>query len=192
MSTWLTRVLSGEPGFERELVDRYTHRLLAFAHQQLPARVRRRTDPEDVVQSVYRSFFRRLNEGRFSFTESQDVWRLLAAMTFHKTRNLVIFHQRGCRDVRREVPLDAGGDSSAAPVELPARPPRSEDVDTMFECLEQLLTGLSDSHREIVVRRLEGDSIEEIARRVKRTRQTVSRVLAHLQERAARQLESVP
>ncbi len=187
MSTWLTRVLAGEAGSERELVERYTRRLLAFARRQLPAQVRRRVDPEDVVQSVYRSFFRRLHEGRFSFEESHDIWRLLAAMTFHKARNAVVFHQRERRDVRRELPLDADGRDD---LHEPAQ--RSQDLDLLFECLEQLLTGLTDVHREIIVRRLEGEAIEAIARQVKRTRQTVSRILAHLQERAAQQLAAAP
>jgi len=77
MSDWLTQILARRPGFEAELVERYTQRLLALARRQLPERVRSRVDAEDVVQSVYRSFFRRLNEDRFSFADSHDVWRLL-------------------------------------------------------------------------------------------------------------------
>lgn len=70
MADWLERVIGSEPGFEGELVDRYTRRLLELARRQLPERVRRRVDPEDVVQSVYRSFFRRLNDGQFNFGSS--------------------------------------------------------------------------------------------------------------------------
>jgi anti-sigma-K factor RskA len=84
MADWLARVLAAQPGFERDLVDRYTQRLLGLARRQLPERVRRRVDPEDDVQSVYRSIFTRLREGRFSFADSGDLWRLLAAMTFQR------------------------------------------------------------------------------------------------------------
>src|SRR5262245_13984719 len=105
MTDWFDRVLAADPGFERELVDRYTQRLLALARRRLPDRLRTRVDPEDIVQSVYRSFFQRLNEGRFSFEESADVWRLLAAMTYQKAKRAHRFHRQQCRDVQREQPL---------------------------------------------------------------------------------------
>ncbi len=190
MSDWLARVLSREPGYELDLVERYTQPLLGLARRQLPERVRRRVDPEDVVQSVYRSFFRRLNEDRFAFEESHDVWRLLAVITFHKARNAVKFHQRSRRDVRRDQGAPAGEESTDLLGELADVTPRDEDVTVLFECLESLLTRLPDNYREIVVRRLEGASIEEVALAVHRSRRTVLRVLAHVQELAVRELES--
>lgn len=185
MSNWFTRVLAGEPGSEAELVRRYTHRLVGLARRHLPERVRRRVDPEDVVQSVYRTFFRRLNDGQFAFEESHDVWRLLAAMTYRKAHNASKFHQRDRRDVRRDQPL-------AEEADRPADEPGPADVEALFACLEQLLVGLPEHYRTIVVRRLEGDSIEQIAGQVQRSRRTVLRVLAHLHDLAAKQLESPP
>jgi RNA polymerase sigma-70 factor (ECF subfamily) len=192
MSDWLGRVVSGEPGFEREVVERFTDRLLAFARRQLPDRLRRRVDPEDVVQSVYKSFFRRLGDGQFAFEESHDVWRLLAAITFRKARNAVKFHTRNRRDVRRDLPLAPADDSAHLPAEPAAPEPTAADLATLYDCLERLLAGLPENYRAIVVRRLEGDSIEEIARHVGRSRRTVLRVLAHLPELAARQLDAAP
>ncbi len=184
MAEWLTDLLSGRPGCDRELVERYTHGLLALARRQLPDRVRARVDPEDVVQSVYRSFFKRLHEGRFAFDESHDVWRLLAAMTYHKARNAAKFHLRDRRDARRELTL-AGSETPAGPPEEAG----AGDVDLLYECLEQLLARLPENYRDIVVRRLDGQSIEEVAGAVRRSRRTVLRVLAHVQELAARELE---
>jgi RNA polymerase sigma factor (sigma-70 family) len=166
-------------------VERYTRGLLELARRELPDRLRRRVDPEDVIQSVYRSFFQRLGEGRFSFEDSHDVWRLLATMTLHKTRNAVRFHQRERRDVRREVPLAAGKESDG-PARVPEiAAPGPESVEVLYECLEQMLSGLAEDHRTMVLLRLEGRSIAEIAECVKRSRRTVLRVLAHLHEQAA-------
>ena len=189
MSDFLAHILSAEPGFEREVVDRYTRRLLEFARRKLPNRLRRRVDPEDIVQSVYRSFFHRLNEGQFTFQESLDVWRLLAAMTFHKARNAVKFHERERRDVRRDLPLVPDGDSSNPNPEAIADTPGSDDLEILYECLDKLLAKLPSNYREIVVARLQGESIEQIAQKVKRSRRTVLRVLAHLQELGASELE---
>lgn len=187
MSSWLARFQSAEPGYETEVVERYTLRLLELARRQLPERVRRRVDPEDIVQSVYRSFFRRLNDGQFNFDDSHDIWRLLAAITFRKSKNAVKFHHRQRRDVRRDVSLpqdDAGPGDPAFEEALGA-----EDVATLYDCLERLLAGLPENYREIVVMRLESQPIEVIARRVKRSRRTVLRVLAHVYELGARQVE---
>jgi RNA polymerase sigma-70 factor (ECF subfamily) len=188
LSTWLVGVLARRPGSEAEVVERYAQRLLGFARRQLPGRLRRRFDPEDVVQSVYRSFFRRLQDGQFAFDDSHDVWRLLATMTYCKTRNLVKFHQRGRRDVRREEAVDVETDVAVSARE-PGRLPGDDDVAALLECLEQLLERLPANHREIVLKRLEGDSIELIATKVRRSRRTVLRVLAHVQEMGARELE---
>jgi RNA polymerase sigma factor (sigma-70 family) len=188
MTDWLAKFLSAEPGFEQQVVERYSERLMALARRHLPDRMRRRVDPEDVLQSVYRSFFRRLNDGRFSFEESHDVWRLLAAMTFHKTINAVKYHQRTRRDVRREISLQANDDSEA--MNLAEVVPSDEDITVLFQCLEKLIANLPENYREIVVQRLEGKRIEEIAQAVNRSRRTVIRVLGHLQDLAAKQLES--
>src|ERR1051326_1884519 len=89
MTSWLARFLARTPGFEQEFVQRYTQRLLGLAREHLPQRIRRRMDPEDVVQSVYRSFFQRLEGGQFVFEESNDVWRMLAGMTFNKAASIL-------------------------------------------------------------------------------------------------------
>jgi RNA polymerase sigma factor (sigma-70 family) len=188
MSDFLANIQATDSSFEQQLVQQYSARLIGLASRQMPDRVRRRLDPEDVVQSVYRSFFRRLNDGCFSFDESHDVWRLLAAMTFHKARNAVKYHQRTRRDVRRDVSLQSEDESSTE--EGIDANPGAEDINVLFGCLDQLLGGLPENHREIVVQRLEGKTIDQIARAVKRSRRTVMRILAGLRNLAAKQLES--
>jgi RNA polymerase sigma factor (sigma-70 family) len=190
ISTWLTDVLARCPQSESDLVDRYAERLLSLARRQLPERLRKRLDPEDLVQSVYRSFFRRLQEGQFAFDDADDVWRLLATITYCKARNLVKHHQRHRRDVRRETPLDDDLEL-AVPDERHDEPPGEGDVAMLLECLERLLQDVPEHHREIVQRRLEGDSIADIAMRVRRSQRTVHRVLSHVQDLGARQLETM-
>lgn len=189
MADWLERVIGGEPGFEGELVDRYTERLLALAGRTLPERVRRRVDPEDVVQSVYRSFFQRLREGRFSFDESGDVWRLLAALTFQKATQATRFHQRQRRDVRRETPLQSGASGTGGARPLPQHEPGPEDLAILVEYLEQILTRVPASYRDIIIHRLNGASVDEIAVKVKRSRRSVFRAMADLEKLAVGLLE---
>src|SRR4051794_19983088 len=106
MESLLARVVGGSSGSECELVDRFTERLLAVARRRLPAKLRPRVDAEDIVQSVYRSFFRRLGRRQFNFDESHDLWRLLVTITYYKIANTVKFHQRDKRDARRDVAIE--------------------------------------------------------------------------------------
>ena len=187
MTTWLAQVVAGLPGSERELVDRYTERLLALARRQLPLRLRRRVDPDDIVQSVYRSFFRRLKGHQLQLDESHDLWRLLAAITYYKIFNSVKYHQRQCRDLRREIALSEGDH----PLEDLGCTDR-QNLDVLYDSLAQLLEKLPESARTIVVRRLEGLTIEAIAADINRSRRTVLRVLANVQDLASQMVENVP
>ncbi|MBI2805842.1 MAG: hypothetical protein HYX68_12755 [Planctomycetes bacterium] len=185
MSTWLERLAAGDTDSEREVIDRYSERLLAMAVRRLPTRMRARVDAEDVLQSVYRSFFRRLKRRQFQFDESYDLWRLLVAITYFKISNAIKYHQRERRDVRRETAsqeLLTCGDAGAAQ-------PSQDDVDMLYGCLDRLLQILPESAREIVLLRLQGMTIDDIVEKVQRSRRTVTRVLAKVRELAAQILE---
>src|SRR5206468_3141016 len=86
----------------QEVVEQYTDRLLERVRKQLPDNLRQRVDPEDVVQSVYRSLFRRLKDEPHAFADSQRVWRMLTVIAYHKVQSLIKYHQNARRDVRRE------------------------------------------------------------------------------------------
>jgi len=172
--------------FERALVDRYTQRLLDLARRELPDVIRRRLDPEDVVQSVYRSFFHRLKEGRFTFGDHDDIWRLLAAMTYQKAREAGKFHGRLRRSAWRDRSLSSDGAPTGS-VEPESLEPGPDDLAMLMECLDRLVARLPDKYREIVVLRLNGEPIERIAASVGRSTRTVFRGLADI-ERLAVQL----
>ena len=62
----LTELQAGNSETARSAVERYGRRLVAVARGQLGAELRPKVDPEDVVQSVFRSFFCRVQKGRFA------------------------------------------------------------------------------------------------------------------------------
>lgn len=71
------------------------------------------------------------------------------------------------------------------------REPSAEDVAIFYELLESMLIGMPEHYREIVLLRMEGYSIPEIASQVDRSERTVLRVLARLQEVASHLVEDV-
>jgi RNA polymerase sigma-70 factor (ECF subfamily) len=63
---WLTRLRAGDDRAARDVFDRFAHRLISLARRQFHASLKYKVDPEDVVQSAYKSFFRGFDEGKFT------------------------------------------------------------------------------------------------------------------------------
>ena len=185
--SWLNSLLEEIPGYEEEIFLRFSDRLYRFARSRLPVNVSTRVDAEDVVQSVFRSFFRRHSSGQFEFHEEFDVWQLLAAITFRKVANTIKFHRRELRSVDAEI-----RDTSENRVSLGIIDPQPgpEEVQTTIDYIEWLDSQLPDHGKEIMRLRLEGNKIAEIAEQVSVSQRTVKRVLAHVRDLAAERIRS--
>jgi hypothetical protein len=105
-------------------------RLLRLGRSHLGPRIRVLQDEEDVVQSMGRSFFRRLRRGDFEIADRDAVWTLLATITLNKARNVADRHSAARRDVRRVQPLSLSDGSQSVslhglrPWRPTSRPPR--------------------------------------------------------------------
>ena len=75
------RLRAGEEAAASEVFARYTNRLIGLARKRLDDRVRTRVSEDDVIQSVYRTFFRRQQIGKFELTGWDSLWSLLAQIT---------------------------------------------------------------------------------------------------------------
>src|SRR4051812_42611096 len=74
----------------QRIVSRFSALLLAAAYRHVTQNLRRHVDFEALVQSVYKSFFVRLEAGQFTALNSGDaVWALLLKMTVRKVKNAV-------------------------------------------------------------------------------------------------------
>lgn len=86
---------TGNEAAARLLVQRYLTRLLALAKSRLSRTLGRRLDAEDIVFSVWRSFFVGVDQGRFEPTSEDDLWPLLVTLTVRKlavnTRGIMHF-----------------------------------------------------------------------------------------------------
>src|SRR4051794_20041585 len=58
----------------RAIFDRYAARLACYAERHLSRKLAARLDGEDVVQSVFRTFFRRSAAGQFQIDGSNQLW----------------------------------------------------------------------------------------------------------------------
>ncbi len=85
------------------IFHRFVHRLTALASRQFDARFQAKADPEDVVQSVYRSFFLRDERSPFDLSDWDSLWSLLATITIHKCFDKRSYWLAARRDVGREL-----------------------------------------------------------------------------------------
>lgn len=153
------RVQQGDPQAATELFDNYVER----AHSRISKQLARRVDADDVVQSVFRTFFQRAKNGRFTLAESGDLWRLLAAITINKVNGQVKYHGAQKRDVRAETSQTTSESLMGLSPEAVAADPSPLEAAVLEEELRGALEQLSDDQQKIACQWMEGDSMAEIA-----------------------------
>ena len=170
----------------RAVFRQYAGRLIQLARARLDRRTRQKVDPEDVVQSVFRSFFTRQAEGRFDLTSWDDLWSLLVVITIRKCRRQAVALRADRRDVRRELHASQLPESEPASLDVVGAEPTPDEVVSLVETVERLLSGANDAERQIIMLRLQGYTPPEISREVGGlSERKVYRVLAQARKRLA-------
>jgi RNA polymerase sigma-70 factor, ECF subfamily len=180
------RLREGDEDAAAEILRRFTGRLIALARGRLQGGIRAKLDPEDVLQSVFRSFFVRQAQGQFEVEDWDGLWSLLARITLRKCGRQIGAFRADRRDIRREVGAVGSDDESRRSWEAVAHEPTPQEVTLLTEMLEQLMRGLDETQRQVVVLRLQGFTVSEISQQISRTERTVQRVLAQVRERLKR------
>ena len=177
----------GDEHAAKEMFERYVNRLCALARSRLSARMQRRVEPEDIVQSVYRSFFRKAGE-HYSLAKTGDLWRLLAAITINKIRGKVEFHTAQKRQVYAEESLLADQSMLRVSPEAIAEDPRPDDAAAMVEELGDVLSGLDPLSRSILELSMQNLTVEQISEEVQRSERTVRRTLQQVRNELEKRL----
>lgn len=183
------RLRGGDDRAADEVFRRFAGRLIALARGRLDPLMRRKVDPEDVLQSVFKSFFVRQAQGQWELTGWSSLWGLLTAMTIRKCVRRAVHFRAACRDVRRETNPQPRPEDSAPGWEALGREPTPDEVAVLAETLAGLLSGLSVRDREIVLLHLQGHPGLDIAAQAHCTERTVQRVLERLRGQLERQAD---
>lgn len=170
----------------RLVFERFTRRLIGLARSRLEPRLQRKVDPEDLVQSVYKSFFLRYGEEPLP-ADVDGLWSLLTVITLRKCADRARFHRADRRDVSREVASVRSGESEAWR-EAVDREPTPDEAAALSETVEQLFASLRDNERPIIELSLQGYSTQEVSDRLGRAERSVRR----LRERVRKNLEQPP
>lgn len=177
----LSRWRAGEKQAAEKIFVRYAQQLCRLAEQRLSHRLAGRVDGDDVVQSVFRTFFRRSAAGEFRIASADQLWALLVQITLRKAQAQGRRHTADRRNVELEVPAE----NLSAP-EMLAREPAPEEATALVDQIDVLLRGLPDLHCHVLDLRLQGHDVAAIAAQLKVSRQTVYRALHVLQQRLGR------
>ncbi|MCA9172965.1 MAG: hypothetical protein KDB14_00550 [Planctomycetales bacterium] len=182
--TLLRRFQSGEQDAATALYLRYAKRLQQLAKAQTADELAVRVDPEDVVQSVFRTFFRRAAEGHYEIPDGEELWKLFLVIALNKVRRIGQFHRAAKRNIASTRQFQQQSEAGTSD--------KSAD-DQAFMVLrmtvDDLLKQQSESQREIIMLRIEGHDIGTIAEWTGRAKRTVERVLQQFRETMSQMLQ---
>jgi RNA polymerase sigma-70 factor (ECF subfamily) len=181
--TLVARWREGDQQAATELFSRYAGRLIALARKRLSHKFAGHIDPEDVVQSVYRSFFADTREGRYEIKRGGDLWQLLVSITLHKLTDKVRQNKAGRRAVQREQHFGSEDSLVAMRAHIGAHQPTPVEAAALAEQVEQLMAQLVPLHRKMLERRLQGYNLAEIAAEMQCSQRTVIRVLDRIKQK---------
>jgi RNA polymerase sigma-70 factor (ECF subfamily) len=182
----MARLQAGEDAAARQLFERFRDRLMALARDRLSKRLAGKLDSEDVVQSVFKSFFVGHRAGEFKLESWNELWGLLTIITLRKCINRVEYFQAGRRAIEREVSLQAPGGPDASSLAVLDREPSPLEAAILTETIEQLLRGFDADDRQVIQLALQGYTIEEISAQLGRAERTVRRLRKRLEHRLTR------
>jgi RNA polymerase sigma-70 factor (ECF subfamily) len=175
----VARLKDGDETAATELYRRYAARLHGLADRQMSAGIRRTHEPDDIVQSAFRSLFRGVSSGSYDAPAGNSLWSLLAVIAIHKVR----------RKVSRDRSVVAGSfvqveDEPSSSQEIPGTISEQQFESSLSEAIEFL----QPHEREIVALRVQGFTVEEISERASRSCRTVERTLQRIREKLSEKL----
>jgi RNA polymerase sigma-70 factor, ECF subfamily len=164
----LVELHRGEDDAATQIYLRYADRLRQLATKQTADDLRSRVDPEDIVQSVFRTFFRRAAEGHYQVPEGEELWKLFLVIALNKIRRTGAWHHAAKRDTRstaggEALEQNAGHDESSLQV--------------LNLVIDETLASMPETARDIIKLRIAGHEVSEIASQLGRAKRSVERVL---------------
>ena len=172
---WMSDLRRGNDAAAEKLWSAYFERMVEIAGRQLAA-----SDREDAALSAFKSFCLGLKKGKFPELRDRDnLWPLLIALTRNKSVDAI----------RQRTRAKRGGQMTAESLDLTtllSDEPTPEFLTEFGELLNDLLDRLDRTGdpnlRLIALRKLDGESTEEIAERLQCARRTVERKMQVIEQ----------
>jgi RNA polymerase sigma-70 factor (ECF subfamily) len=162
----------GDEDAARQLYLRYAQRLRALVERQCSADLARLAGIEDLVQSVFGSFFRRIRQGYYDVPDGAELWNLLLVIAVHKIRGKAKYLHAVKRDTHRTI----NGEEASRRLESQVIAEEAHHAHSQL-ALDEVLERLPTQNRVMAKLRMEGYEVAEVARETGRSRRSVERIL---------------
>jgi RNA polymerase sigma-70 factor (ECF subfamily) len=179
----LRKLRQGDQEAARVLYLRYAGRLRALARSKSSPDLAGRVDDDDIVQSVFGSFFRGVIHGSYDVPAGEELWNLFLVIALNKIRAKGAHHRAAKRDVRLTTSDEAIGESAD-----PLSSDRQASV-LLRLAVEEVLQQLPEGQGEIIRLRMQGYEVAEIAQMTGRAKRSVERNLQKGRTELGRLLE---
>lgn len=173
----LRRVRGGNERAATELYLRYAERLNALARAKSSTELAKRVEAEEIVQSVFGSFFRGAQQGYYDIPVGEELWKLFLVIALNKIRAKGVFHTAAKRDSRRTQ-----GDEAMQRQAESASEGEPFGLKVLEFTINESLAAFPPHYREVLEWRVEGYEVEEIAQKAQRSKRTVERILQEIRE----------
>src|SRR4051812_46450299 len=174
---------AGNESAARELFDRYCERLMRLARRRIGLRMLARVDPEDVIQSAFRTFFVHVRNDEFTFDGADDMFKLLVRLTVRKTLRQIAYHRAAKRNPEKEA--QQSDPDNDLMLELCAAGPTPDMEVALINEFEEFVGKLPPVARKVLEMKLQGHSTAEIAEAVGSYQRKVRRILERVHAVAA-------
>ena len=163
---------SGDQDAATQLYFRYHNRLTGLVRKRCSPELARCAGVEDIVQSVFATFFRRIGEGCYDVADGDSVWKVLLVVALNRVRSEATYYYAARRDAHRTM---------TGPTAQEFLKSKASDRDVTrahFKMvLQDTLDPLPCSDRQLVRLRIDGFTVAEVARMTGRSTRTVERII---------------
>lgn len=190
VSHWINLVKAGDSAAVDRIWQHYFDRLVRSVRARLYGQDRAVSDEEDIVLSVFESFYNAAENGRFpDLSDRDDLWRLLLRMAARKVVDKRRHDRRQRRGGNVEVhSLDQTGENDSV-IEAIGDEPSPEMVMMMQESVDEFFSHLGVGQlSDIAGAKLEGYSNAELAERFGCSERTIERRLHLIREKCQQEL----
>ena len=173
----LNRVRAGSQDAATQIYLRYVQRLHALTQAQCSAELARQVDAEDIVQSIFGSFFRGASQGYYEVPAGEELWKLFLVIALNKIRAKGNYFRAAKRDMRLTV------HGKQIQHESTVVGKNDEDLAFLQLAVAEALDRLPPHCKPMVTLRIEGYEVAEIAEKTGRSHRTVERILQQARQR---------
>lgn len=189
VSHWIELVKAGDSTAANRIWQHYFDRLVRSVRARMVGHDRAVSDEEDIVLSVFDSFYNAAANGRFpDLSDRDDLWRLLLRMAARKVIDKRRHDGRQRRGGQIHVHALDTGDGPGELIEAIGNEPSPEMVLMMRESVEEFFSHLGVGQlRDLAGAKLEGYSNAELAKRFGCSERTIERRLHLIREKCQQQ-----